>query len=187
MASVIPLGQPMLSDHYSYGRDRRYRARIAGAMDRGVEHARTADRMNATAANIEQAAARAIYSDDPDAIDQLRDRLATLEAERARVKAYNATCRKGAPDATLLDEAQREALAGVLRVAAWQCKGGAFPAYHLSNLSGNIKRQRDRLSVLEAAAGPACWNCGRYGLDLAIDEHWDERVCDACATGPRDQ
>lgn len=153
MASVIPVGQPILVGHYSEGRDRRYRDRIARTAQRGLEHARKAESMSSRAANIRAAADGSIYSDDPDAIDRLRERVAELEAQRARIKAYNASCRKGAPDVSLLDDAQRADLESVLRVAAWQCKGGAFPPYALSNLSGNIKRNRDRLAELEASSG----------------------------------
>lgn len=71
-----------------------------------------------------------------------------LEAERDRVKAYNASCRKGKPDPSLLDEKQRDDLAGLVRIGFARADL-TFPAYHLSNLSGNIKRQRDRLVRLE--------------------------------------
>jgi hypothetical protein len=150
MGAAIPFGQPILAGHHSQGRDERYRARIAGQMDKAVEHHRKAEEMAGRADSIESQLAGAIYSDDPDAVDQLRARLAVLEAERNRVKAYNASCRTGSPDVSVLDEAQRAQVARLLVVAAWQMKGGAFPSYHLANLSGNIKRNRDRLAKLEA-------------------------------------
>lgn len=37
MASIIPLGQPLLVDHYSYGRDVRYRAKIDRKEDKAIE------------------------------------------------------------------------------------------------------------------------------------------------------
>jgi hypothetical protein len=95
---------------------------------------------------------RSIYSDDVDAIPALEARIAELEAERDRVKAFNASCRKGAPDWSILTPAEAEHHRRTLEVAGWQCKGGAFPSYHLSNLSGNIKRNRDRLAELEGVA-----------------------------------
>lgn len=151
LSSVIPMGQPILVGHYSESRDRRYRERIVSAMDRGVEHSRKAAQMAARADGIEQAASRAIYSDDADAIDRLRERIAELEAERDRIKRYNASCRKGTPDESVLDERQLADLDSIRRVASFQLgKNGAFPSYALSNLSGNIKRNRDRLTALEA-------------------------------------
>lgn len=154
MASVIPFGQPMLTDHYSYGRDRRYRERIHATADRALADSRKAEEMVAKAANIEAAAARSIYSDDPDAIEALERRIAELEAERDRIKTYNASCRKAAKtggmgDQSLLDDAQRADILSLAKVCAWQVgPGGAFPSYKLSNLSGNIKRNRDRLATL---------------------------------------
>lgn len=36
MASIIPMGQPILVGHHSEGRDRRYRARIGQTMDKAI-------------------------------------------------------------------------------------------------------------------------------------------------------
>jgi hypothetical protein len=44
-----------------------------------------------------------------------------------------------------LDEAQRASLDSVRKYAPYQLgMGGAFPAYALSNLNGNLARQRQR-------------------------------------------
>jgi hypothetical protein len=129
-------------------------------MRAGIENAARAASMAQRAATIEARAAHAIYSDDPDAIDRLRERIAELEAERDRVKAYNAACRRAGrstPEAlALLDDRQRADLESIARYASYQLgPAGSFPAYALSNLAGNIKRQRDRLAALERLAGPA--------------------------------
>lgn len=144
-ADMIPFGQPILVGHYSEGRDRRYRDSIARGFDKSYEHQKKADEMRAKAANIDAAAERAIYSDDPDAVERLEAKLADLEAQRARIKAYNASCRKGTPDRSLLSEAQVADLESCLKFAAFQCKGEAFPPYALSNLSGTINATRKRL------------------------------------------
>lgn len=128
LAGMIPFGQPILAGHHSQRRHERDLGRINRGMDAAGEHAAKAKAMRAKAENITAAAAGAVYSDDPDAVEQLTARLADLEAERARVKAYNATCRKGTPDPGLLDAAQVRELVACLQ--AWgesQCKGGAFP------------------------------------------------------------
>ena len=153
MQGAIPFGQPILVGHYSEGRDRRYRDRIDSTMRRGVEHSRKAEEFERRANGIEAAAERAIYSDDHDAIERLEERIAELEAERDRIKAYNASCRKGQRNLDLLNEAERQDLLTLARVAAFQLgKKGEFPSYKLSNLSGNIKRNRDRLAELVARA-----------------------------------
>jgi hypothetical protein len=148
-AGQIPLGQPILVGHHSERRHRRDLARIDGAMEAGVEHGRKSDEMSRRAGNIEAALEASIYDDDPDAVERLRERIAALEAERERIKAYNASCRCGQPDPSLLDERQRETLESVRRVAPYAIgKGGSFPSYALSNLSGNLARNRQRLARL---------------------------------------
>jgi hypothetical protein len=149
MLDAIPFGQPMLADHYSYGRDRRYRDRAVGTLDRGMAHARKADEMRSKAANIEAAADAAIYSDDPDAIERLESKLADLEAQRDRIKRYNASCRKGERDLSILDECQQRKLLSAANAGQVR-ENGAMPAYALSNLSGAIKATRDRLARLNA-------------------------------------
>ncbi|MCH7484392.1 MAG: hypothetical protein IIA90_04505 [Chloroflexi bacterium] len=117
--------------------------------DRAREDNAKADEMAARADVIERQADNTIYSDDPDAIEALEARIAGLEAERDAIKAYNASCRKGAPDVDLLTDSQRRDLANVKQVAAYSLgKGGAMPSYALTNLSGNISRQKKRLGSL---------------------------------------
>lgn len=153
ISDMIPLGQPILVGHHSEGRHRRDLERINNGWRASIENGRKAEDMRSRADNIEAAAERAIYSDDPDAIERLTERLTELEAERDRIKAYNATCRKGAPDPDVLDDAQRRELATITRVTAYNLgKKGEFPAYVLSNLGGNITRQRKRLAQLKGEA-----------------------------------
>ncbi len=150
MLKQIPLGQPILQGHHSEKRDTAYRARTFSKFDKGYEDLRKAEDMRSRAANIQAANDRAIYSDDEDATEKLRERIAGLEAERDRIKAYNTSARAGHPDETLLDENQRQGLAVTRRVAPFQLgKHGEFPSYALSNLNGNISKQRQRLTTLE--------------------------------------
>lgn len=129
------------------------RARVIAREDRAHESLQKARSMQSRASGIEAQMAGSIYRDDPDAIPALERRIAGLEAERDRIKAYNASARAGRPDTSLLDESQRASLASVQRYAPYQSRGGAMPAYALTNLSGNIKRNRDRLEQLRRQAG----------------------------------
>lgn len=150
LADQIPFGQPILVGHHSEGRARRDQDRIVGSMARGVENQRKAESMEGRARGIEARLNRSIYDDDADAVEKLGERIAELEAERDRIKAYNATCRKGARDVTILTEGERADLVNLARVAAYQLgKGGAFPAYKLSNLNANINRNRKRLDAIQ--------------------------------------
>ncbi len=150
-ADAIPFGQPILVGHHSERRDRNYRDRIDAGIGRAVESARMAERHNERADNIEAAAAHAIYSDDTDAVDRLAERIALLEAERDRIKAFNASCRKGSPDPELLPPNLLRTWESTSRLGLLG-KNGAMPGYVLTNLSGNISRQRKRLEALLASA-----------------------------------
>lgn len=96
--------------------------------------------MDARAAEIERQAEHAIYSDDHDACDRLRERIATLEAQREQMKAKNAAFR-------VSHKTELKAL-----TSAYQ-RDLAMPhqGFELTNLSGNINRQKKRLAELERA------------------------------------
>jgi hypothetical protein len=151
IGDAIPMGQPILVGHHSERRHRRDIERIDSGMRRGVEHSEKASSMRSRADGIDSQLETSIYSDDPDAVEQLEARIAELEAERDRVKRYNASARRGSPDPSILDDQQRETLTSC--IASWgdvQCKNGVFPSYHLSNLSANINRNRKRLIGVKA-------------------------------------
>jgi hypothetical protein len=100
-------------------------------------------------------------------VDRLREKLERLEAERDRIKTYNATCRKrakiGLDNLSDADKEQWNAdilaagltrgevrdLFSSIRAVSYQCPGGRFPAYKLTNLGGVISTTRKRLTELE--------------------------------------
>jgi hypothetical protein len=157
MAEVIPMGQPILIGHHSERRDRNYRARITRAFDRCFQMQKDAGEIAQRAASV---GLGGISSDDPDAPDKLREKLAALEATQARRKAINAAWRKaGRPrfdnaegwtqvglaasvPVEKLDEIRR-------RIAIAPYHPEPYPAYSLTNLAANIKRVRERIAVLE--------------------------------------
>ncbi len=150
----IPFGQPILVGHHSERRMRRDIGRIDGNMRRSVENSAKAEEMKSKAENILTAAEHAIYSDDADAIERLAAKLAELEAERGSIKAYNASCRKGAADTSLLTGKQRENLESVKRYTAYNVgRNGEMPGYVLTNLGGNINRAKKRLESMKRRRG----------------------------------
>lgn len=153
----IEPGQPILVGHHSERRHRRALEQHDSKMRQAFEHQDKASSMASRAANIEDAADRAIYSDDPDAIEHLQARIEGLEAERARVKAINAAIRKGtgweARIVPPLNDSERNELLSLARHCPWhQVDKRGFPPYHLQNLGGNINRQKARLTVLQQQA-----------------------------------
>lgn len=164
IADAIPFGQPILVGHHSEKRARRDQSRIHSNMSKGCEHADKAREMASRADNIEHAAERAIYSDDVDAVDRLREKCEGLEAERERIKACNKAIRKHGLAALLkegtpfeLTPAERAELLQLMKLCPYhQVETRGFPPYALTNLGGNITRNRARLQELEAkAAGRA--------------------------------
>lgn len=143
MASIIPFGQPILVGHHSERGDRNYRGRIDNTFRRSFESANMAENMRSRAAGIVAQADDAIYSDDPDAVEQLEAKIARLEAERAAINAYNKAARKGVVTAELVD-----ALAPKWR-DRYAENGERIAAYATANLSGNISRLRARLANLK--------------------------------------
>ncbi len=152
----IPLGQPILVGHHSERRHRRTLERSDNAMRQACEDSDKAGEMSSRAANIEAAVDRAIYRDDPDAIERLTEKLSGLEALRARYKAENAAYRKGDPAFAACLGITVEA-AAARRVTIEQgyswCRQ-PHPAYSLQNLGGTITKERKRLAELTAAKTP---------------------------------
>jgi phage shock protein A len=117
------------------------RAKVIAREDRAYESLTKASSMRSRAASIEAQAEGAIYSDDPDAIERLEQRIAELEAQRVEIKAKNAAYKKEHKD-------ELKALTAFGRDRAMP-----FPGYVLTNLSGNINRQKKRLAELQAKGG----------------------------------
>jgi hypothetical protein len=148
MVSCIPMGQPILIGHHSEKGHRALLARSDNAMRRGVESADMAKHHESKAEGLEAQLDSSIYSDDPDAVEALEAKVAALEAERDRIKAFNASCRKGIPNEALLDDDQRADIAVCRRV--WNMGPAAqFPAYKLSNLGATIRQAKQRIEQVK--------------------------------------
>lgn len=145
MASVIPMGQPILVGHYSEKADRRYRERIHQKMRKGWElHQKSTDlaaRAKAVADN------RAIFSDDPTAQEQLEAKIARLEKRQEIMVKANKLIRKGdthpVRDA-LIELGFTETQISKLFLPDWVGRIG-FPSYELTNNSANIRRLKERI------------------------------------------
>lgn len=149
MASIIPLGQPMMPDHHSYSRDRNYRNRIENNFRKGFETyeaAKKADR-RAQAADDNDA----IYTEDPLAILKLEEKIEEAKALHERMKAANKIIRSKISNE---DKVTRLAELGIsAAVAAELIKGDwlgriGFADYALRNSNANIRSMERRLAEL---------------------------------------
>ena len=140
-AAVFEAGKPFTSD-YAFNTQPGhipFRAKLIAREDRAHESLGKAASMRSRADGIEGQLAASIYDDDPDAAEQLRARIARLEAERDAAKAVNAAYRK-------------EHKAELAAMGRWERdQAMPYPGYHFQNLSGNLSRQRARLARLESA------------------------------------
>ena len=138
-AAVFQASEPFTSD-YAFNTQPGhipFRAKLIAREDRAHESVAKAGSMRSRADGIEGQLANSIYDDDPDAVEQLRDRIARLEAERDTAKAVNAAYRK-------------EHKAELAAMGKWERdQAMPYPGYHFQNLSGNLSRQRARLARLE--------------------------------------
>ena len=89
--SRIPLGQPILVGHHSERGHWADLERIDNNMRKSVEHKDKARYYEHKAQTIDND--RAIYSDDPEAIQKLKQRLSDLEEHQAWMKTINKLCR----------------------------------------------------------------------------------------------
>jgi len=155
LADMIPLGQPILVGHHSQRRAEADRDRIHRDMGKGVAEAELSRSHDSKADGIEGQLDRSIYSDDTDAVQALEARIEERQAEVERCKAINKAIRAGAGwEARLappLTEKEKAELLSLARAWGNVYKPG-YPPYHLSNLNGRIRADRERLKAITARA-----------------------------------
>lgn len=85
IASNIPMGQPILVDHYSANRHRNDIRKMEQAIENSIREDEKADYYDSKVSNIENN--NTISSDDPEAIQKLEHKLQVLENDKAKIKA----------------------------------------------------------------------------------------------------
>jgi hypothetical protein len=146
MAGAIPMGQPILVGHHSEGRDRRYRQKINDTFGKSFEKQDKAAYYEQKAETIEEN--DAIFSDDPNALQKLTDKLNGLKTVQEFMKAANKCLKKDDKEAFLKLEMGTEALWQQLNVSD-RLHGKGFPHYKLTNNGANIRRIEQRIAALQ--------------------------------------
>jgi phage host-nuclease inhibitor protein Gam len=136
IADQIPFGQPILVGHHSERRARRDQARMESGMRAAIDHSDKAKSMSSRADNIEAAVERAIYDDDPDAVERLAAKVAELTAKRDAMKAANADYRKAHRD-------ELKAMGPYER-----SQSVPYPSYAITNIGATIRTAAKRLESL---------------------------------------
>ncbi|MCD7969132.1 MAG: DUF3560 domain-containing protein [Alistipes sp.] len=145
--SGIPMGQPILVGHHSEKRHRAALKRSHNAMDISVEEAGKADYYERKAHAAENN--KAIYNDDPDAVNKLKEKLANLETLQEHMKAAN----KIFKNRKLSREEKIEKVAA-LKISRPEaesmlegdsCGSIGYASFELANNNANIQTTRKRL------------------------------------------
>lgn len=151
IAAIIPLGQPILVGHHSERRHRRDIKRIDQSMRKSVEASHEAAELERRAEAAE--ANTAVSSDDPEAIDKLRAKLAETERRHAVTLEANKRLRAGAT---------RDEVAGLFdwwpnperTLEIWMSMGRRTVS--TTNSSAEIRRLKTRIEQVEqTASAPA--------------------------------
>jgi len=121
LASVIPMGQPILVGHHSEKSHRSRLKKIRSAMDASITESNKAEEYERRLAAAKSNAA--ISSDDPDAVKKLQKKLSLLEKKREAIKLYNKNARKA--------------------------KKEPHPKWVLQNLGQNINSVKKRIEFLK--------------------------------------
>lgn len=193
MMSVIPMGQPILIGHYSEKRDRNYRNRAWNKMGRAVEQRDLAEHHVSKAGGLENQLDKAIFSDDPDAVEAIEARIAENEAKREKMKKVNSLYRKNDIEGLAAIGINYETLKAKLAAAGGYWGSAPHLAYELSNLgqriSGDKKRleqvktQNTRRAEAEAApTGTLLQNCNGGYCRVTFAEKPDRSVLNALKT-----
>ncbi len=157
MARCIPMGQPILVGHHSEKRDRlggalrvrRFRRRLWDLMGKSVAANDKAEYYEQKAAAIETN--QSIFSDDPDAIEKLKAKIAEAIARQDFMKAGNKIVKS--KKLTIEQKTEQLKAAGhcTLILQPDFCGRIGYADYELTNNNANIRRMKQRLEQLEKA------------------------------------
>jgi len=160
MADNIPFGQPILVGHHSENRDRNYRNKIHNTFGKAFEKSDKAQYYEDKAGIIE--GNEAIFSDDPQALTKLKEKLTSLEQMQEFMKFANKCIIKKDKEAFLKLQFGTVELWEKLTNPAPHIRELGFPSYKFSNNGANIRNVKKRIQKLENLASSAA-------LDIVIN------------------
>jgi Domain of unknown function (DUF3560) len=149
MARCIPMGQPILVGHHSEQRDRRFRNRLWNLMGQSVAANDKAKYYEEKAEAIESN--QSISSDDPDAIEKLKEKIAAAVDRQDFMKAGNKIVKSKKLTIEQKIEQLKAAGHSALILQPDFCGRVGYADYELTNNNANIRRMKQRLEQLERA------------------------------------
>lgn len=126
------------------------RARVIRAQERGFEHAQMAAHHESKAAGLADQLDRAIFTDDPDAVEALEARIAEMEAKLERMKLVNRLYKQG--DAAGLAALGINYETMKIRLTDAGAYWGSKPhlPYEFTNLGARIRKDRQTIETVKA-------------------------------------
>lgn len=151
IGDFIPFGQPILVGHHSEGRHRRDLERIDNNMRKSVEADEKAKYYANRVESIETN--NSISSDDPNALERLKEKLAGLEKNQELMKKCNKiTGNKKTTEAAKIEQliglGLKESTAIQIMTPVYGRVG--VPSYKLTNNNANIRTVKQRIAKLES-------------------------------------
>ncbi len=147
MTEHIPLGQPILIGHHSEKRDRTYRQKIKNTYSKAIEASDKAAYYADKASTIENN--KAIFSDDPNAIEKLDEKIDELVKLQEFMKVANKLIRKQDKEGFLKLEGTTEQQWQILNQKDCFENLGYAP-FELTNNNANIRRLKLRREELKS-------------------------------------
>jgi len=120
---LIPLGQPILVDHYSARAFRAKKEKAIKSVEKGFALQKQAKAYKERAEGV---GTGGVSQDDPDAIVKLKEKLVKLEEEREAMKSLNKKARANSEE--------------------------KLPSFYLGNIGANIRSTQKRIALLEKMA-----------------------------------
>ncbi|MCS4309468.1 hypothetical protein M2404_003840 [Rheinheimera pacifica] len=163
LVSGIPMGQPILVGHHSEARHRRTLDKSWNAMGKSVQLSKHAEELASRAASVGTAG---IASDDPEALQKLKEKLASLQKSQDLMKKANALIRQGKTEQLPglgLSKANIDAL------LTPQYGRVGFASYQLTNNNAEINRLKKRIESLTRihASEPMQYESEAFDLNVA--------------------
>lgn len=147
VGDMIPFGQPILVGHHSEGRHRNDLNRIDNNMRKSVEGQKKSSYYASKAKSVGKSG---ISSDDPNAVDKLKDKLQACIDLQEKMKAANKLVRKS-DKVGLLNIGFSEGEVAKLFTPDFAGRIG-FADFQLKNNNAEIRRLKKRIEELEQAA-----------------------------------
>ena len=178
MAQAIPFGQPILIGHHSEKRDRNYRGKIENKFEQSrKEHEKSKHyAIKASAAENNNA----IFSDDPEAIVKLKEKIAKLTKMQDTFKACNKIVKrkKGTQEEKIAELAKIDGVsfdnASKLFTPDFAGRIG-IASYVLTNNNANIRTAKQRLEKLQRESTHKTTEITINGIRL-VDNVEDNRL-----------